>query len=148
MQERKQGKIGQAFAKSKNTKRHVSKKELEYLSKALLDAVWYENKAGIVRLIRKGADITAKYGEFRETPLQSAAGDGYTSVCALLISECINSGKDIIRFINSKDKDGDTAMKLAAKKGHVQTVDFFKSIKWLAYATGSEFMKSFSKCIA
>jgi hypothetical protein len=94
----------------------LSTKEQRRLNKALRSAAWNGNNEEIVKLIRKGANITAK-DDTGWTALHLAANKRYYQTCALLIEQCAKSNGGVKRFITAKTSRGSTALHLAAGSG-------------------------------
>jgi ankyrin repeat protein len=125
--EKRKSKVREAFAKAKRILFHkpkpekpkLSEKEQEMLNDSLISAALHGNNEKIMRLIKKGADITAK-GNGGATALHWVANREYSQTCALLIQEYAKSGGDIQKLISAKDDLGRAALCEAAQMGHTQ----------------------------
>ena len=83
-----------------------------------------------------------------ETALHNAAFHGQTGICALLINEYAKAGGGFRELVHILSNAGSTSLYQAKSNGWTGTVQFLKSMEWLADATGNAFMKSFSDCLA
>jgi hypothetical protein len=80
------------------------------LDEKLLDAVIEGDAARVRELLRKGANVNAKHGDYDSTPLHVAALWGHAEVARLLLDH----GADV----NSRSKDGWTPLHYAAAFGY------------------------------
>jgi len=115
------------------------------LNLALLQAAWDGDDKKIRRLIRAGADITAKDSD-DWTVLHRAAHLGYTQTCLLLINEYAKSGRDVKELIAAKTDREKTAWHEAAEMGYIKTAQFLNSMEFLADTAGNGFTMSFARC--
>jgi ankyrin repeat protein len=88
----------------------------------LRNASFHGNNYDIIRLLKAGADMTAK-GEYEdETALLIAAYHGHTQTCALLMQAYAEAGGDVKELITPKSRYNDTALHNAAKSwGNAET---------------------------
>jgi ankyrin repeat protein len=132
MMEKRRVRIREAFAKARRILFHkmdseklaLSSEEQKRLNDALLNAAWHGNNAELVRLIKAGADISAKNSEGwgdALTVLWEAIDRGYNQTCALIIEEYAKAGGNIKRFISVKSYENWTVLHLAASNGRTQT---------------------------
>jgi ankyrin repeat protein len=127
------GKLGLPDEKQKN------------LNDALIDAAIYENDKEIERLIKAGADITAKDKD-GWTVMHWAASFGQTKNCMVLMKECAKAGGDIKKLVAMVDNDLWTASMVAGRRGHGRTSRMLESIDFFGLI-GSAFIMPFSDCI-
>lgn len=98
----------------------LSKKKRKELDNALLTAALLGDNDKILRLIKRGADITAK-DDNGWTPLHYASSKGNTQTCTMLMEEYAKTGENVQNLITAKDAYGDTALHRAVEGAHTQT---------------------------
>ncbi len=142
---------------AKSEKLPLSAEEQEQLNREILQAAWNGNNEAALRLMKSGADITAK-DMFGRTALFRAAYLGHTRTCAILIIEYAKAGGDIKELIAAKDNDGHTISAHIINQQYpisqriTETAQFLDSMEKLNKDMGNEtfnsFLKSFAECIA
>ena len=88
-----------------------------YINSNLLSAAKAGDTAKVKRLLKKGADVSAK-NEYGWTALMKAARYGHTETANTLL----DAGADV----NAKTEKGTTALKFAASKGHAEIVEILR----------------------
>jgi ankyrin repeat protein len=121
-------------------------KEQELLDYRLWDAALYHRNADVIRLIKKGADMTAKDSRGR-TALHNAARNEDPRTCLLILCQCAKSGKSIKELMLIKDERGNTSSELAASYNHFKTAHSLKSIEWMISMAEGAFINAFNECV-
>jgi ankyrin repeat protein len=89
----------------------------EQLNVDLLNAAKTGNSEEVLKLVKAGANITAKDNRDK-TALHHASQNGYAKICALLIGEYEKTGGNIRMLLDARDIWHRTPLHIAAGFGH------------------------------
>ena len=88
---------------------------------ALYEASCQGHVETVLELIKLGANVhLSKFNEWN--PLHAAAAKGYSEICRVIL-DSISNVKDLAQFIEAANKEGSTALSLAAREGHAEVVN-------------------------